>query len=58
MTLSLKFTRVGDELPTEDKKINWVTPDGLVVEGGFRKGNLWFQGNSYVYYTPLSWQYA
>lgn len=50
---------VGDRLPKEHTKVDWIAPGGVEVSGGTLIGKLWFlPGPSpmYVYYTPTYWR--
>jgi len=56
--MSRDFHPVSQGLPHEECLIDWIAPDGRQINGGYRLGNLWFHGNMYVYYEPVSWRYV
>lgn len=47
---------VRNVLPKEGETVECTTPSGHVVEL-VRRGRMWFAGEMYVYYLPVSWRY-
>jgi hypothetical protein len=46
-------------LPERGQRIDWLAPDGELVERGMYDG-VWLLPNSgmYIYYTPIFWRLA
>lgn len=43
-------------VPQENVPLECTTPSGDVVNL-VRRGNLYFDGDMYMYYTPMMWRY-
>lgn len=54
-----RWTATRDALPDEGRLVDWMQSDAQFVDGGKRRGGLWFlPGGMYVYYTPKFWRYS
>jgi hypothetical protein len=55
----MAWTRTSDHLPPEGKEVDTKIDDAQGernVQRLKRRGNLWWAGDMYVYYTPTHWR--